>query len=94
MLKKCYIPKRIVNILKNSYKTLAVFNENDVETVRIEGSTVDVYWNNLNWLNNVRESGLSDCVWKISLCDPTTKADEEYVDFFTLTNIYSLYLKK
>ena len=47
---------------------------NDVETVRIEGSTVDVYWNNLNWPNNIRESGPTDCVWKISLCDPNYKS--------------------
>ena len=81
--------------LKNSYKTLQFLMKNDVETVRIEGSTVDVYWNNLNWLNNVRESGLSDCVWKISLCDPTTKADEEYVDFLPLDKYrYRVILKE
>ena len=68
---------------------------NDVETVRIEGNTVDVYWNDLNWLNNVRESGLSDCVWKINLCDPTTKADEEFVDFLPLDKYrYRVILKE
>lgn len=87
--------KKNAKHLKASYKALQFLMRNNLTNIRMEGGTVDVYWSNLDWLNNIREDGLTDSVWKISLCDPITKPDEELVDSLPLDKYrYRVILKE
>lgn len=72
--------KKNQKFLKESYKLLQFLMRNNLQHIRMEGSAVDVYWDNLDWIDNAIETKFSSNVFQISLCDPNIKPDEEAVD--------------